>query len=77
MRRAANTELWLLLRSLTSRCCVACETSERNGAFGWAGENWLLPCSRSLWDLLEKMSNGPNVVETCVMNYTRKKKSFV
>jgi len=24
----------------------------------------------------EKMSNGPNVVETCVMNYTRKRRAL-
>jgi hypothetical protein len=77
MRRAApNIELWLLLRSLTSKCSVACETSERNSAFGWAGENWFTSLQQKLMRFAEKMSNGPDVAETCVMNYTRKRRAL-
>lgn len=31
---------------------------------------------QKLMRFVEKVSNGPNVVETCVMNYTRKRRAL-
>jgi hypothetical protein len=51
--------------------------SERNGAFG--REQAKIGCfvAAEVYEICcKKMSNGSNVVETCVMNYTRNRRAL-